>query len=92
MPRRQAPPTAPPGSLRPLAAAAQGAVCSAEVRVAAPGSDGMGGFTASVMVTATNLGNATIPAPWTLAIANPAYSGISQVRNVERLPNGRAWK
>jgi hypothetical protein len=48
--------------------------------VSAPGSDGAGMFTASVMVTATNLGNVSIPAPWTLAIANPAYSGVSQAR------------
>ena len=92
VPRRKAPPTAPPGSLRPLAAAAQGAVCSAQVQVAAPGGDGMGGFTASVMVTATNLGNATIPAPWTLSIANPAYSGISQARDIRWLPSGKTWK
>ena len=77
---RTAPPTPPPGSVPPTAAAARGAVCGAEVTVATPGSDGAGGYTASVMVTASNLGNATIPAPWTLAIANPAYTGVSQAR------------
>ena len=77
---RTAPPAPPPGSVPPTAAAARGAVCGAEVTVATPGSDGAGGYTASVMVTASNLGNATIPAPWTLAIANPAYTGVSQAR------------
>ena len=62
-------------------------MCSAEVTVATPGSDGAGGYTASVMVTASNLGNATIPAPWTLAIANPAYTGVSQARGAWR----QAW-
>ncbi len=79
-PCRQAPPTPAQGSLPPTAAAARGAVCSADVTVSAPGSDGAGMLTASVMVTATNLGNVSIPAPWTLAIANPAYSGVSQAR------------
>lgn len=78
--RRRAPPAPPPGSTPPTAAGARGAVCSAAVATSEPGSDGAGGFTASVMVTPTNLGNASIPAPWTLAIANPAYSGVSQAR------------
>ena len=48
--------------------------------VTSAGTDNTTGlFLGSVMVTVTNVGNVTVPTPWTITIANPYYLGVSQV-------------